>query len=71
MTPPCQHPRTQLYRRPHAGGEHVVELCQDCGVNVRGRGRWVPRREVPDPAALPLAPAAAGQPTLFDLGGRA
>ena len=71
MTPTCQHPRTRFYRRPHARGEHLVELCLDCRANVRGPGAWVPRREVADPQALPLVPAAAEQPTLFDLEGLA
>ncbi len=70
MTRPCQHLRTGIFRRPHAAGEHLVELCTLCGVNVRGAGTWVKRGEVRDPSALPLVPAPQSQPTLFDLGGR-
>jgi hypothetical protein len=74
----CSHTRARIYRRPFADGTsgHLIELCEDCSVNVRGPGRWVPRREVVsrglDPDTLPLVPSrknAPHQPSLFEMGG--
>jgi hypothetical protein len=56
----CQHLQTRIYRHPFANGRgaHIVELCEGCGANIRGSGRWVRRSEVIerglDPDALPL-----------------
>jgi len=67
----CPHSRRGIYRVPWAsgGGEHLVELCEECGANVRGAGVWVKRSEVRDPASVPLAPGktvSTKQPSLFD-----
>jgi hypothetical protein len=68
----CAHAHRRIYRVPWrtGQGEHLAELCSDCGANVRGAGVWVPRAEVPgDPAALPVAPGrmtTSRQLSLFD-----
>jgi hypothetical protein len=56
----CPHRRTGLYKIPFVVGErasyHIAQLCLDCGANARGRGVWVPRREVADADRLPVRP---------------
>ena len=42
----CAHTSTEFRRRLFRGGEHLIERCVACGVNVRGPGRWVPRAEL-------------------------
>jgi hypothetical protein len=70
----CPHRSRAYYRQPWAsgGGFHVVEACVNCGANVRGAGRWVPRSEVLalglDAARLPLA-SSRQRPDQADLFG--
>jgi hypothetical protein len=70
----CTHPRREFGRVLHDRGEHILERCTDCHVNVRGPGRWVPRSEVRDPDALPVfqdlrTSAVRGGPAQRDLFG--
>jgi hypothetical protein len=65
----CDHRRGHYYRIPfeRGTGYHVAEHCSTCGVNVRGPGVWVPRRELDDPDALPVwSGRREDQPSLFE-----
>ncbi len=63
----CEHRGIGLYRV----GPRVAELCDVCGVNFRGAGRWVSKAELigVDTAALPASrwrtKTAAAEPDLF------
>lgn len=69
----CRHERTSFMRVIARNGvTHVAEVCQDCNVNARGPGKWVPRSELSVSAAeLPLwrdlrsAVERGEQPELF------
>jgi hypothetical protein len=52
--------RVPFLRRGGVVGAHIMERCQTCGVNCRGAGIWVARREIRrmglDPDDLPIVP---------------
>ena len=70
--PRCHHPRPSYFRVLFriGTGYHIALLCIDCGMNLRGPGVWVPRREIQgDPDALFESPwhlrPSAAEPSLF------
>lgn len=70
----CRHPRREFARViMRDGRSQVMERCTDCGVNVRGSGKWVPKSQVPVAVeTLPVvkdnrsAVDRGEQPTLFE-----
>jgi hypothetical protein len=68
----CSHGRTTDGKVIMADGRyHVMRRCDLCGANALGPGRWLPRHQVADPAALPVfsdarpAPGSPVQRRLF------
>jgi hypothetical protein len=66
----CTHLRGTFAVKTHAAGQHIMEQCPLCGVNVRGSGVWVKRQELVDmgidPDVLPECQQPKEAPTLFD-----
>lgn len=70
----CEHKDRELARViMRDGRSQVLERCKECGANVRGSGKWVPRSEVPvNLETLPVAKDNRSavdrgeQPTLFE-----